>query len=165
MIGQGVPFSLSSNEVDAINNLFSASDLLPIESSMVRVHLKAKVNGHIYSSKEYKRALRQNNYTISFSSSESLSVNYGIVEKFLMVNGNPLAIVTNLIVCCHGPPHQFQPNTLTADTQKVIFDDYLQYNFGDKQYIFARQIVSKFCNLSSTNCNMLTAAVNSSELE
>ena len=75
-------------------------------------------------------------------SSEPMCVNYGIIEKFLMVNGSPLAIVTNLLVCSHGPPHQFSPSTLTAETQKSIFDDYMQYNNGNKQCIFARQILN-----------------------
>ena len=164
LIGQGVSSSLSSDEVDTINKLFSLSGLPSIASYMVRVYLKAKVNGHIYSSKENKRALRQNSFTISFSS-EPMCVNYGIIEKFLMVNGSPLAIITNLLVCSHGPPHQFSPSTLTAETQKLIFDDYMQYNNGDKQCIFARQILSKLINLSNSDCNMLTAAINSSELE
>ena len=67
LIGQNVSSSFSSDKVDAINDLFSRSDLPPpIASNVVRVHLKTKVNGHIYSLIDNKRAPKQNDVTILF---------------------------------------------------------------------------------------------------
>ena len=109
---------------------------------------------------------KQNNFTILFSSQDSsLSINYCLVEKFLMVNENQLAIITSLSIYSTGPQHQFHSDTVTADTQKTIFNDYVQYEYGDMQCIFVKQILQKCCNLSNHNCKILTAPINSGAIE
>lgn len=82
-----------------------------------------------------------------------------------MVNEVHLAAVTKLSICATGPPHHFPSSVVTSETRMVLFSDYLQYDYGELQYIFVKQIIDHCCNLCNSNCKLLTLPVNKSEVE
>lgn len=56
-------------------------------------------------------------------------------------------------------------NIDTAAHHALLFEDYLTYREGQKELIFAHQIVEKCCNLSNDKWNILTCNVSDIDCE
>lgn len=116
--------------------------------------------------KENSRVKKQNSYTASFlSESTSGSLCYCLIERFVVANGEQLALVKEISERCRGPRNAVSMRVATASSQAVLFEDYITYEEGTSRYIFAHQIRDKYCNLSNSGWALLTPVINLVEVE
>ena len=165
MIGRSQLISLADREVADINQFLTTCNLPPLESPHVCVYYKAKIRGCTFYTKENSRVKKQNSYTASFlSGSESHS--YCLIERFVVCNGEQLALVKEISIRCRGPINGVPLSIATASSQEVLFEDYITYEEeGLLKYIFAHQIRDKYCNLSNSEWALLTPIINHVEVE
>lgn len=165
MVGKGKLFILTDDDdVVNINELLEKHDLQPLKSSQGRIYTKATIKGKVYFSKEYTKATKTNSFTVSFTNFAAV-ISHGIVLNFVCVDGHHLATIQELLLQCTGPPQRFPINIITLSSQELLFEDYLTCKEGSKQYIFANQIIDKFCNLTNDNWILITSHVNAVEAE
>ena len=125
---------------------------------------KALIQGKYFYAKENKRVTRRNSYTVSFCLL-SAHIRYGLIERFLTINGEHFALIQELQIHGRGPPIRIPDSVVTAASQALLFEDYLTVKQGPKLHIFAHQIRSLYCNLATSEWNLITPPVNSIELE
>lgn len=164
MVGNGEVTDLIEQEVEEVNVLLQSHGFSPVSSPTVRIFTKAMIKGKDFFSKHRKRVKKHNSYTITYTS-QSSSINNGIIEKFLCVNSHSIVCVINLSVQSTGPPYIIPDTVCTQRSKKLLFSNYLTYTEGQKSFVFMDQILHKCINLSNNNWNVLTCAVNNVEFE
>ena len=102
---------------------------------------KVKIDGNMFFSKNYKRVTKRNSYTISYSKPPSNCVYYGLIENFLSANGHYLAAIRTLEIISTGPIHPFSEDIIAIDSKKILFSDYLTFEYGSHAFILVNQIL------------------------
>lgn len=162
MIGKGSTIVLTEEELHKINDFLMMYNISPVMSPCVCVFSRAVFNRNTYYSKERQQFKKRNAYTVAYftSSSESVLVKYGLVEKFYLIDDHHIALIRELETRNTGPPHDIADTIVTVESQKILFSDYLTYSEGETAFIFVHNILTKCCNLSNNNWNLLTSNVN-----
>jgi len=128
-----------------------------------RIFTKAQINGQTYYSIQNKQVKKRNSYTVSFTTSSSIS--YGLIKYYLCVNGCSLAVVGYLECLYTGPTETFLSGIMTPEYDKILFEDYFTCKVMKKQFIFVNHIKSKLCNISNNKWILITSLVNDVEIE
>jgi hypothetical protein len=167
LVGMAKLSILCDHEIHQVDQLLITRGLQALRKPInhVYVHHKAMINGKMYFSSGYKKVKKRNSFTVMFSTDST--VGYGIIEKFIQVSTNvcPLAVIKTLTTQIAGPPHHLSDSVITADSQQLLFNDYLTFDEGTVTYIFAAEIIHKCFNLTTDNWKVLTLPVNDIENE
>ena len=154
---------ISDEELQSINTVLASEDLPSIQSTTARIFHKAFVNGQQMFTQDYKRVTKRNSYTISYCVSNNTY--FGLIQKFIVIEGHHLAVIKKLHIKTDGPLHSFSGGIVISKTAKLLFSDYLSFEVGGLHYVLAKCIVQKYCNLSNNAFNLLTLPVNNVEKE
>jgi len=161
MCGKGKVCSFNDEELNQINKLLTDCGFPLLSSDLVRIHTKAIINGKSYSARINKRAKKQNSFTVMISNDPMY---YGLIERFLCVEGHCLAAITELNVH-KGISHDISSDVITPESQCLLFEDYFTYEEKVVKYDFANRIMEKCVNLSNSHHKLFTKLVNSLEKE
>ena len=166
LLGQGISYQLTERERKLINDLLTFHKFSPLTTDYVKEHMKALINGKVFSSKENKRAKRSNDYTVSYIDSNGLQ-SYALVNKYIYISiqNISLAFITELSITV-GPSYEFTSH-ITTQSKNMLFSDYQYYKKGCMRYIFTHQIKEKCINLSfaGKTYKSFTLPVNNIEVE
>ena len=127
-----------------------------IECVQGREYFRVSIKRNTFCTRHYKRMQKRDNSTVIFmENAPSYHQQYGIIEKFIVVDDNyKLAIITKLKILQNGLPSQ--DSDITPQAAEVLFQEYLYYEESDSCVIFIHQIVDVCCNLSQSGWNLLT---------
>lgn len=146
---------LTHDEASKINSLLNSRGFTQISVGIVtRVHYKVKLRGKCYFAQLNRRVKKRNSYTIAYSSCFK-PINYGLIEKFIVLMNHNIAIVKNVKVNSIG----------SSEIERALLEDYLQYEEGEICCIFVHQIIEKCFNLTNNGLNLLAFPVNNVEFE
>ena len=163
-MGKGWSFTLSNRDLEQINSLLHSKNLPSIYKVQAREYNRVNVNRKTYTTRYYSRMKKRDNSTIAFMSNPpSYQVNYGKIEKLFAVADYQMAFITTLKIIHRGLPHK--DADITPRAAEVLFNDYLYFEESNQDIVFVYQIFDICCNLSLSDCNVLSWFANNIEHE
>ena len=164
-LGKGSYCDLMSEDKKSINLLLQTQNHPPIQKFQAREYNRAIINRKPYSTRQYSSTKKRSNFIIKIvSTPPNYSIYYGIIEKLISLDNFQLAFITKLKIT-HKGPSTCTSDDITRKSAELLFSDYLQYEENDNCVIFVYQILELCCNLSLTDCNMLSWFPNKIENE